>query len=117
MQVTLESFDQITKNLDPHVVKLSRGAAYFGAGVLFGILVKKYLRLLLLSAIICFFTIKGLEYKHILNIDWGVMNEMFGLRPTTSLEELAMLLYHWSITNIYESISGAVGFVVGFKVA
>lgn len=117
MKITLESFDQMTKSLDPNLIRAGRGIAYFGAGVLAGILVKKYLRLFILSGIICFFTIKGLEYKHVLSIDWGVLNEIFGLAPSATLDQAAFLLYSWAIGNIYEAIASVVGFIIGLKVA
>ncbi len=117
MKVILESFDHLTKSLDPNLVRAGRGIAYFGAGLLAGILVKKYLRLFILSGIICFFTIKGLEYKHVLSIDWGVLNEIFGLSPSATLDQTALLLYGWAASNVYEAIAGVVGFIVGLKVA
>lgn len=116
MKISLESFEQFTKTLDPNILQLSRGGAYFGGGVLVGILVKQSLRLFVLSAIVCFFIIKGLEYKHILNIDWGVLNQIVGLRPSTTINELALLCYSWSIKNLNESIPSVAGFFVGFYI-
>lgn len=116
MKISLGNFDNFTGSLDPHVLQFGRGAAFFGGGVMLGIIVKTFLRIVILSIIISFFVIKGLEYKHILNVDWGVLNQLIGLRPSTTLHELALAAYSWAVKNLVESISALAGFIVGFNI-
>ena len=117
MKINFDGISEFLKTLDPHVITVGHGAAFFGIGILAGFVIKKYLRLMLLSAIICFFVIKGLEFQHVLNIEWGTLNQFFGLKPSTTLNEIAILLYAWSASHPNESIPGGVGIFIGFNLA
>lgn len=88
-----------------------------GLGVISGFILRRYFRLLLVSFLISFFILKGLEFQKLVKIEWKFMWDTFGLDPNTSFEELAKEVYKFVTTNIYLSLAGCLGFFIGYRAA
>ncbi|MBL4587715.1 hypothetical protein JKY79_00020 [Candidatus Babeliales bacterium] len=94
---------------------LTHGFASLLSGLIFGILAKRYFRVLfwigLFSATIIFF----LEYKSIVNINWTALNIFLGLSETATFDSLLTMFLEWLKQNVLVSVISTIGFLLGLK--
>jgi uncharacterized membrane protein (Fun14 family) len=114
MELSFEIIEKITKSMGEKYVKIASFFAFFGLGALLGIAAKSYLRFLIVSFIICFFTIKGLEYNHILNINWAVLNSLFGLPAKAGFSEFIEVCKGLCKTYPIQTVGAILGSILGF---
>lgn len=114
MELSFEIIDKITKSMGQRYFKLASFFAFFGLGALVGIAAKSYLRFLIISFIICFFFIKGLEYNHILSINWSVINGLLGLAPKAGVSEALEVCRGLCNTYPIQTVAALLGCLLGF---
>lgn len=94
---------------------LTHGFFSLMSGFIFGMLAKRYFRILfwigLFSATIIFF----LEYKSIVNINWTAMNVFLGLAETSTFDSLLTMFFEWLKQNVLVSVISTIGFLLGLK--
>lgn len=86
-----------------------------GVGVIIGFVCGRYFKLLLVSALLAVLVIKGMEKQSLLKINWIALTSMFGFSPNLTLEQAAQEVYILLTNNIYFTLTGFIGFIIGYR--
>lgn len=112
------NFDTFLKKFNLTTAALIEMAAYFGAGFLAGLFVKRYLKQLLIAVVVFFLIVKGLEYTGIgsMIFNWGRVKEVTGISPSDTVGTLSNGCFTWVQTHVRQVISTLIGFLIGMRV-
>jgi uncharacterized membrane protein (Fun14 family) len=95
---------------------IAQGFVSLISGIVFGMLTKRYFKMLFwitcCTAGIIFF----LEHKAILNINWSALNQFLGLAETTNFDNMLNLFFEWLKLNVFISVASIIGFLIGLKI-
>jgi uncharacterized membrane protein (Fun14 family) len=92
-------------------------AVYFSVSFLLGFIFKKYFKILFVCVILTIISIKMLEYRDFLIIDWNAIETWlgWGKGEPISLNVLFDTFFDWLKDHLLVAISSAIGFLVGYK--
>ncbi|MEX0672029.1 MAG: FUN14 domain-containing protein [Candidatus Babeliales bacterium] len=90
--------------------------SYMIIGFVAGFLAKRYLKSLLVMAIIIVVALKGLEYYHLITMNWESVRQLAGLHGVDGVQGILETTIALIRNNLTIAISSIIGFVVGYKV-
>jgi uncharacterized membrane protein (Fun14 family) len=88
----------------------------FLGGLVVGIVLKKYFKILLWGALITGLVIAFLQYHQAITINWPLVNTTLGLSPATDISALAAIAVTFIKNNVALSAAGAIGLIMGLKI-
>lgn len=90
---------------------------YFAGGALAGFIAKRYLKALVITLLLCFLLLKGLEYLGISSItfNWLRIKELTGIGPGDTVGNIVRNYAAWLQQHLGETISAIIGFIIGVK--
>ncbi len=90
---------------------------YFAGGVLTGFVAKRYLKALVITLLLCFLLLKGLEYLGVSSIsfNWARVKELTGIAPTDTVGDIFRTYTAWLQQHIGETVASVIGFIIGIK--
>jgi len=128
----IKIFSQISDGIHSFLVKLKidtwlksmgidaaeavRDCLGFVMGMLFGIVFKKYFKFILITGVVTIAVIKGLEYQHIIHIDYTSFKEFLGIDTQANLNSFGSDLVTWIQANTIAVIFTTVGFLLGLTI-
>lgn len=86
-----------------------------GAGVIAGFICRRYLKLLIVSGLLAVLVIKSLEKQSLLKIHWSAITELIGIDHSLTVEQVLQEIYEIAAKNIYLSLAGVFGFLIGYR--
>ena len=95
---------------------IAQGFVSLISGILFGMLTKRYFKMLFWISCCTAGIIFFLEHKQILNINWSALNLFLGLTENTNFDSLLTIFFEWLKLNVFISVSSIIGFLIGFKI-
>lgn len=112
------NFDDFLQKFNVSTVMLLEMLVYVGAGFVAGFLFKRYFKQVAVGLVLFFLAIKGLEYAGIgaLSLNWVRIREIFGFEQGATLETIIKAQLAWMQGHVRQTISVAVGFLIGVKV-
>lgn len=113
------SYDNLSKKFDLNKEKIIALIFYFGAGVLFGFLLRRFFKYVLIVGAIAI-SLYFMQKTGVINIaiNWEKANEVFGIKSIATVDGSFFNVYwEWVKANAAVSISFLVGFVVGWKIS
>ncbi len=108
-----ESFVQ-KMNLDE--VNWKEIGSYAIIGFVGGFLAKRYLKPLIVIAIVVVVALKGLEYYHLITINWEQIRGLAGIHSVDGMQGILQTIIALVRNNLTIAISSIIGFVVGYKI-
>lgn len=90
---------------------------YLGSGALAGFVAKRYLKALIITLLVCFLMLKGLEYLGVSSIsfNWVRVKELTGIAPNDTVGDIFRTYGVWLQQHIGETIASVIGFIIGIK--
>ncbi len=90
--------------------------SYMVVGFVAGFLTKRYLRGVILIGIIVVVALKGLEYYHLIEINWEHVQSLAGVTGVDGMKGIFETTLALIRNNLTIAISSIIGFVVGYKI-
>jgi len=107
--------DSFVKEVFDSPSKTVQAFLYFGAGLLLGVICKRYLKYILWGVVVAFIVVKWLEYRHAITVNWPGLYTTIGLGPTPDIHAMSIRMFEWIKVNWINAIAITVGFLLGFK--
>lgn len=108
-----ESFVQ-KMNLD--AINWKEIGTYMVIGFAVGFIARRYLKPLILIAIVVVVALKGMEYYHLIDINWEHIRGLAGIHGVDGVQGILETTIALVRNNLTVAISSIIGFVVGYKV-
>ncbi len=109
-------YQLFVKKLDIDHINWREIGSYMVVGFVVGFLSKRYLRSLILIAIIIVVALKGLEYYHWIDINWVQIQQVSGLHGVEGMQGAFDTMIALVRNNLTVAISSLIGFVIGYKI-
>lgn len=90
---------------------------YFAGGVLAGFIAKRYLKALIITLLLFFLFLKGLEFLNVTSIsfNWSRIKELTGIAPSDTVGDIFRHYAAWVQEHLGETIAAVIGFIIGIK--
>lgn len=108
----------ILQRLQDHKQLLIDAGIYLGIGFVIGLVIKRYLKYILL-VVLFMVALTILEQFNIINIgiNWPKIQELFNIQHTVSFDDAVLSTYKaWLQDNVWMVLSASLGFLAGLKV-
>lgn len=89
---------------------------YGGIGFVAGFLFKKFGRLFVMSVVIVGAALLALSYLDMVSLNFDKFRSLLGISGADTVESVARHYYDLVRSNLLATVSGAVGFFIGYKV-
>ncbi len=108
-----ESFEHAGISID----EISAATVLFGVGIIAGFIIKKYFKLVLFGTVCVILSVRWLELRGLVTIDWALVNQSFGVEalPTAQVQEILKSSFEWAKVHVASTISALIGFYLGFR--
>jgi hypothetical protein len=111
------NFDSFLGKFNITTAIILESGSYFTVGALAGFMIKRYLRLVLISSFGFFIIVRALDYSGIgsMVFDWTRIKAMTGIGPADTLDSIVRFYILWARTHVRQVISLGTGFLIGIK--
>lgn len=110
--------------LDKHLAKLGidanelfHGVLFFAGGMMLGFLCSKYLKTFFIALLSAVIAVKLLEYNNVVALNMDEFYRVFGMAPDMTFESFFTALWTWIKDHAVITVSGSIGFLIGFKLS
>ncbi len=102
---------------NPTVAQAIQAGIYFCISFIFGYLLKRHFKTIIISLLLSAIIIKGLEYYKLIEIDWNAIKDLLGIstEKTDFITPFINSAVEWIKNNIIISIASLVGFLLGSR--
>ena len=92
-----------------------QGLACFGAGVVAGFVLKKYVKFLFFLGIALLISLKWLEFNEIVSVNWDNLQDFIGVQIGGDVNQILQDIFRWMTENIVVFLASLFGFLLGNK--
>lgn len=85
-------------------------------GGLFGFLTKRFGKQTVIIVLALAVVFYGLDYFHVLSVDWSKIKEVFGIVPSQTFDGAVQEYVQLIKANAISFIVAVIGFIVGYKI-
>lgn len=104
------------RSIGTDVTAVSQSIVLFGAGLLFGLVTRRYLKVLFFGVAVLIGGVKFLEFKGLLTVDWTSIYSALGITgdmAVDSLQALGLAYLDWIKANLVASFGLILGLYIG----
>ena len=111
------NFDTFLKRFHITTAVVLETFSYFTVGVLLGIVVKRYLKQIIILVIALLVLIKTFEYMGVgaMTLNWIRIKALIGIGPQDTLDSVVRFYTLWVQTHVRHVVSLMIGLLVGIK--
>ncbi|OGB83935.1 hypothetical protein A3F66_02215 [candidate division TM6 bacterium RIFCSPHIGHO2_12_FULL_32_22] len=102
--------------LDLNSKKVIEILTFFAIGFSSGFLLKKYFKYVFISVLVVLLAVFLLENSGFIHVDWSKIRGFIGISSADTVDSVFNVIINWIKSNILLTISGALGFIIGYKV-
>jgi len=109
---------EIAQKLELHKYSLLEMGAYFVAGLVFGVVIKKYLKYILLLVLFVVAAILLEQFDMVsFSVNWAKIQELFSIKTAAPIMDATLVeqYWQWVKANAWIVLSATLGFVAGLK--
>ena len=104
------------KSIGTNIADVSQCVVLFGAGLIVGLVTRRYLRLIFFAAAVLVGGVKLLEFKGLLTVDWTSIYSFVGVSgdmAVDSFQALGLGYLDWMKTNLVAAFGLILGLYIG----
>lgn len=88
---------------------------YFFISFIAGFVFKRYSNYILFSAVVSVLVVLGLEYTHVITIDWSFIKQSCGVTADGDTQSFFNHTVEWVKNHLLVTVATTVGFLIGYK--
>jgi uncharacterized membrane protein (Fun14 family) len=111
-----EQYEIFIQKMNLDEINWKEIGTYAVIGFTAGFLAKRYLKSLLVIAILIVVALKGLEYYHLINVNWEQLRQLAGIHQVDGMQGVFQTIVGLIRNNLTVALSSIIGFVIGYKV-
>ena len=104
------------KSIGTDIAAVSQCIVLFGAGLVFGLVTRRYLKIIFFAAAVLIGGVKFLEFKGLLTVDWTSIYSFFGITSdmaVDSFQALGLAYLDWIKANLVAAFGLVLGLYIG----
>lgn len=104
------------KSIGTSVADVSQSIVLFGAGLIVGLVTRRYLKFIFFAAAVLVGGVKFLEFKGLLTVDWTSIYSFLGITSdmaVDSLQALGLAYLDWIKTHLVAAFGLILGLYIG----